>query len=551
MATVTVSATNIITADNTEYTVDTLWSVSAYGKVYTYDILEDDLGNFWLPFRIGIMKLNSDDLFKIIDGSLDHISCRVFDSHDGMLVSECIPTAKTLKSKQGLFFFTTVDGLAVIDPLKDKINNYIPTIIIEELKVDKKIADLSGDVVFNPGIKRYTFKYTALSLYEPSKIKFKYILEGFDSEWVEVVNVRSVSYTNLPYGDYVFKVTACNNDGIWNEKGTQLKFTIKPKFTETMLFYILALVVSFSLVSLFYIWRVSEMKKKQEELEEVIKKRTREVTEKNQALEHQKSEIQSQNDILHAQKFEIEKQKKELENQKEELNASIQSKDRIFSIISHDLRSPLGNIKNMLNLMIDRSEQFDEQKRNRILESLAEITKSTYYLLDNLLSWSRSQRGLITFDPQMFLVAPVINDILSLTKHQAIKKKINIQLLVNESDLAYGDANMIKTVFRNIIGNAIKFTREGGTIEITSAVKGEFIEFAFRDNGVGISSENLHNLMYGDEIKTSFGTDREKGSGLGLLLSKEFIKKNNGLFRVESELGKGSTFYIALKRFQL
>lgn len=534
--------------DNEFYNFSTLQGLADDAP---YDVLEDDMGNFWLPFRTGIMKINSNDLFKIIDGSLSQIACRVFDSHDGMLVSECIPTVKTLKSKQGKFFFTTVDGLAVIDPLSDKINNYIPEVIIEELRVDKQLADIKKPLIFEPGIKRYTFKYTALSLYEPSKVQFKYKLEGFDAEWVEVENIRSVSYTNLPNGNYIFKVQASNNDGIWNEKGTQLKFTIKPRITETLLFYILTLIVSFSIVFAVYMWRISEMKKKQEELEHLIQVRTHEVTEKNHVLEQQKAEIQSQNTVLRDQKYEIEEQKKTLEIQKEELKASIQSKDRIFSIISHDLRSPLGNIKNMLNLMIDRSEQFDEPKRNRILENLAEITKSTYYLLDNLLSWSRSQRGLITFDPQMFLVAPVLNDILDLTKYQSNKKKITVESRVGESDLAYGDTNMIKTIFRNMIENALKFTNEGGKVEISSRINGDFIEFAFKDNGVGMTADNVQNLMYGDEINTSFGTNREKGSGLGLLLSKEFIRKNNGLFRVESEFGYGSTFFVALKRFQL
>lgn len=516
-----------------------------------FDILEDDLGNFWMPFRMGIMKVKSDDLYRIIHGSNNQVDCQVFDSHDGMLVSECIPTAKTLKNKNGEFYFATGDGLAVINPLTDKTNNYIPEVIIEEVKTDKEIADISGNVIFDSGIKRYTFKYTALSLYEPSKVKFKYILEGFDNEWVEVQNVRAVSYTNLPNGNYIFKVIACNNDGVWNEKGTELKFTIKPQFTETSFFYILLLIGSFSLVYLFYMWRIAELKKKQNELAQIIKDRTHEVTEKNVVLERQKAEIQAQNDNLNAHKTEIEKQKKELEIQKEELKASIQSKDRIFSIISHDLRSPLGNIRNMLGLMLDKSEQFDASKRKRILENLAEITKSTYYLLDNLLSWSRSQRGLISFDPQLFLVAPLINEILGLVRYQSEKKRITITSLVKDADLAYGDTNMIKTIFRNIIENALKFTHEGGRIEISATLKGDFIEFAICDNGVGISPENLENLMFGDEIITSFGTNREKGSGLGLLLSKEFIRKNNGLFRVESKLAEGSTFYVALKRFQL
>ncbi|MFA9389239.1 MAG: two-component regulator propeller domain-containing protein [Prolixibacteraceae bacterium] len=517
-----------------------------------YDVLNDTNGNLWMPFRVGIMKISEDDLFRVMDGSLDKVNCKVFNSHDGMLVSECIPTTKALVSSKGDFYFCTVDGLAVINPNDDKVNNYVPNVIVEEVKTDKTIADLSVQpIVFEPGIKRYTIKYTALSLYEPSKVQFKYLLEGFDNEWITVENIRSVSYTNLPHGDYTFLVKASNNDGIWNEEGAQLKFTIKARFVESTTFYIIILIVSFSLVYLFYVFRISQLKTKQETLEQMVSERNHEVLEKNKALEQQKAEKQKQNDVLLSQKAEIENQSKELEKQKEELKESIKSKDKIFSIISHDLRSPLGNIQNMLTLLIDKSEQFNPEKKSRILENLAEITKSTFYLLDNLLSWSRSQRGLIIYDPQMFLVAPLIQEIMSLTKPMAEKKNIEIVSRIDESDLAFGDINMVKTIFRNFIENALKFTPENGKVEIFDVIRGDRIEFGVQDNGIGMSEDTVYNLINNKEIDATFGTNREKGSGLGLLLCKEFIIKNQGTFSIESNLGKGSTLYFSLKRFQL
>jgi len=258
-----------------------------------------------------------------------------------------------------------------------------------------------------------------------------------------------------------------------------------------------------------------------------------------------------QNDVLLAQKREIEKQSEELEKQKEELKENIQSKEKIFSIISHDLRSPLGNIQNMLNLLIDKDKNFDTEKKSRILENLAEVTKSTFYLLDNLLNWSRTQRGLINYDPQMFLLAPLIDEILSLTRPMAIKKKIEVVSRIGESDLAFGDLNMVKTIFRNFIENALKFTGENGKVEIFSSMQGEMVEFAIKDNGVGMTDETIYQLMHRNDINATFGTNREKGSGLGFLLCKEFIRKNGGLFHIESNPGQGSTVYFTLKRFQL
>jgi signal transduction histidine kinase len=205
----------------------------------------------------------------------------------------------------------------------------------------------------------------------------------------------------------------------------------------------------------------------------------------------------------------------------------------------------------MIDLLTVHPERFDEEKRNKIFENFSEITKSTFYLIDNLLNWTRSQRGLIVYDPQIFLVTPVIFEVLNLLKPMYDKKKISIINKIDDSALAYGDINMVKTIFRNLISNAIKFTGIYGEIEIFSRNESEMIEFGIIDNGIGISEDNLKNLLENKEINTTFGTGREEGSGLGLILCRDFIKKNGGAFRVESKLNEGSTFYFTLKRFQV
>lgn len=515
-----------------------------------FDLIEDGLGNFWIPFAGGLMKVEKQELEQCFDNNLHVFEVRTYDKFDGMPNSECNPTAQVTKGSNGKLYFPTLDGLSVIDPSNEMINNCIPPVYIESITVDNQKVLPGPDLHFPPGKKRYTFGYTALSLYEPKKVSYEYQLVGFETEWTRTSD-RSVSYTNLPHGSYEFRVRACNNDDIWNLDGTKLNFIIKNRFTESVGFYILILIVSFSLVYVIYVWRISQLKNRQETLEKMVNDRNHEVIEKNKTLEIQKAEIQNQNSTLTLQKAEIEQQSEELERQKDELKESIRSKDKIFSIISHDLRSPLGNIQTMLNLLVNKGDQFDADKKSRILENLAEITKSTYYLLDNLLSWSRSQRGLINFDPQMFLVAPIVNEVVELVTPMSSKKNIEIISRINESDLAFGDLNMVKTIFRNLIENALKFTYENGKVEIFSTIQGEIVEFGVKDSGVGMSEETVYTLMHKKEIETTFGTNREKGSGLGLLLCKEFIQKNNGNFRIESEQGKGSTIYFSLKRFQI
>lgn len=516
-----------------------------------FDVVEDDFGSVWLPYEEGIMRLDKQEIVNFIQTGTGNIKCRVYNKSDGMTTSECNPTAQVLKSKGGRLFFATLDGVSVIDPIDELINNYIPPVVIEAIKTDDKLVDLTSALVFEPGIKRYSITYTAISLYDSQKIKFKYQLVGFEDHWVEVNNQRTVSFTNLPYGDYTFKVTSTNSDGIWSDDFTQISFTVKPRFYETTLFYVLFLIAAITIVYVFYILRITQLKKSKEELEISVSERTREIVKQNRELEQQKQEIQAKNNVLISQKAEIELQAKELQRQKEELNESNKTKDKIFSIISHDLRGPLGNIKNMLALIVLKQNEFDEVKRNRILENLSEITKSTFYLIDNLLNWSRSQRGLVTYDPQMFLVAPLVEDIIELTRPTAIKKGIQVISHLEPSELAFADLNMVKTIFRNFIENALKFTSQQGKIEVSSKLLGDKIEFSIADSGVGMSAETIEKIVHGADIFSTYGTNQEKGSGLGLLICKDFIHQCGGELRINSVLDEGSVFSFTLKRFQL
>jgi ligand-binding sensor domain-containing protein/signal transduction histidine kinase len=516
-----------------------------------YDVVEDNYGYLWMPFSEGIMKVSKKELINFSKSKTNDITCVLYDSHDGMKQSECNPTAQVMKSSDGKLYFPTLDGIAMIDPLNMMYNNYIPPVYIENIRTDNQFVDLNLKHEFEPGFKRYTFYYTATCLYDAEKVKFRYRLKGFEDDWNETDNVRSVSYTNLRYGDYTFQVTASNNDQIWNEKGTEFSFRIKPRFIETIWFYTLVLILFFSVGFLYYWVRIKRLERQKKELEKIVSIRTHEILEKNHELEKQKDLVEHKSNILLQQKNEIEAQAKALESQKEELKELVASKDRIFSIISHDLRAPLGNIKNMIDILTENPDRFDVKKRNVIFQNFSSIIKSTFYLIDNLLNWTRSQRGLIIYDPQIFLVTPVIDDVLELFKPVLEKKKIEIFITIDDSTIAFGDINMVNTIFRNLISNAVKFTPDNGKIEISSSINDDKIVFSIKDNGIGMSEENLRNFLENKEMTTTYGTDNEKGSGLGLLLCRDFIAKNGGDFYVESQVGKGTTFFFTLKRFQV
>ncbi len=497
-----------------------------------FDVVEDDHGYLWLPCNKGIMRVRKQEVFDLAEGKIKQVGCRLFDKHDGMAESECNPTTNSIKATDGSLLFPTLNGLAQIYPSLIPRNNYKPPVHLLELLVDNQSVPLTNQQVFLPDKKRFTFFYTAISLYEPRKVKFKYMLEGFDDNWVEANGSRSISYTNLTHGTYTFRVIACNNDGVWNTDGASYSFSIKPRFADTFWFYLFVSLGVAGIALLFYTLRIRQLKHKQEELERIIEKRTHEIREKNKTLEEKNAEIEAQAEFLQAQKH--------------ELNILNASKDKMFSIIAHDLRGPLGNFRTMLDIMVSAPEDFNAEEQKRMLLLLSENAEATYELLENLLNWSSSQRGVITFEPKILDLKPIILDILSFVQPMSGNKQITIETNIDEKLEVYADENMFRAILRNLLGNAIKFTRKEGRIELNCEREDSFIKFGVKDNGVGIKPEIKDKLFNHLEQTVRLGTAEEKGSGLGLLLCKEFIEKHGGQIWLESKLGYGSTFFFTI-----
>jgi len=230
----------------------------------------------------------------------------------------------------------------------------------------------------------------------------------------------------------------------------------------------------------------------------------------------------------------------ESEEQLKELNAT---KDKLFSIIAHDLRSPFNNIIGLSDLLLENIISFEEsEKYIKILNSSA---KNTLVLLDNLLNWAKSQTGHLRFKPENILFSEIILKNISLNRLLAETKNISINYFSSDDVEVYADENMLKTVLRNLISNAIKFTNVGGNIKIYAFLKQDHVEITISDNGIGMN-EKKRKSLFDISTKTTLGTANENGSGLGLVLCKEFVMKNKGEIWVESEEGKGSSFKFTL-----
>lgn len=266
----------------------------------------------------------------------------------------------------------------------------------------------------------------------------------------------------------------------------------------------------------------------------LIKKRV------NQQLETQNQRINFQNQSLHDINS-------KLVNSETNLRALNATKDRFFSIISHDLRAPLNTMTGFLQVLLTHGGSFTKEELKGFALKMDKSVKNLVDMLENLLHWSRSQTGNIEFRPQATELAKCIQHTVDVFGETADSKRISIQLDIDSQIQVYADHNMLSLIIRNMLFNAIKFTREGGTILLTATYSTkEMLEVSVADTGIGISPKDIDKLFRVDTYHTTRGTSNEQGTGLGLLLCDEFVKRHGGQIWVESEINKGTIFYFTL-----
>tara|TARA_R110000868_G_scaffold4211_13_gene26642 strand:+ start:44590 stop:45783 length:1194 start_codon:yes stop_codon:yes gene_type:complete len=246
-------------------------------------------------------------------------------------------------------------------------------------------------------------------------------------------------------------------------------------------------------------------------------------------------------DITESKKAEEDLKKSEA--QFRQLNAM---KDKLFSIIGHDLRSPFSNIIGLSEILSESINESDVSTSEVYLEMINSTAKNTLVLLENLLKWAKSQTGQINYKPEKISLPTLIQEVIEQSNSIAKAKNILLKQITSEEIQFLSDEKMIKTVLRNLVSNAIKFTKPGGEISIFTLLQQHLVEVTISDNGIGINNAMCEKLFSNSTNTSSLGTANEKGSGLGLILCKEFVEKLGGTIWVESKEGKGSDFKFTL-----
>jgi signal transduction histidine kinase/ligand-binding sensor domain-containing protein len=449
-----------------------------------FDLLEDRNGNFWITANIGVLRLFRTNVDQFLQGQLTKVPIKLFDNQDGMINKECTGATRSLASSSGRLWIPTIGGVVVFYPEKIIENKIIPPVFITSLVTDNNTATYDSSKV-PPGNLRYTFHYTALSYWSPSKVRFKHKLEGVDPDWVESGTVRQVEYTNLKPGRYNFSVIACNNDGIWNTQGATMHFNVQPFFYQTIIFKAITIIGITFLLFGAYKWRVHRVEKRNAELRK--------------------------------------------------LNSEL---DRFVYSTSHDLRAPLSSILGLINL--SRMEQ-----GNRELY-LSMIEKSIHKLdefIKEIIDYSRNARLEVHATEINFeeMVNSIVEDLVFMESTITIKKNIHITGNVPFNS----DKTRVKIILSNLISNAIKYcdtTKAEPRVNINITHNSQQADIVISDNGIGIPPD-----QHADIFKMFYrGSELSKGSGLGLYIVKETIEKLGGTITVESEVGRGTSFEVKI-----
>ncbi len=251
---------------------------------------------------------------------------------------------------------------------------------------------------------------------------------------------------------------------------------------------------------------------------------------------------------VQAKSKELEEQYQKLQQSEEKLKELNATKDKFFSIVAHDLKNPFNSILGFTQLLMESYDSFDEDERKDFISNINASSETTYKLLENLLTWAKTQQEGTIINKERLILLDSVQKSVEPYLPVAEKKRIQIKTTIEEGQQVFVDSDMLNMVISNIVSNAIKFTPEEGSIHINSlSNKSGRVQLLIKDTGVGMNPTQLSKLFKIEENDNStLGTNNELGTGLGLILCKEFIEKNDGYIEVESEKGKGSTFIITL-----
>lgn len=518
---------------------------------YLYDIkaiVEDRHGDLWITSASGVNKFNVDTY------SITNISKNWGAVNMQYVYRSC------LRSRDGWLYFGGVNGYVSVH--EDSVYNkkIEPPIFFTDLTIYKKSKHKLRTEVRNITLVDtiqlsyeetfFNISYAALNYFDNIKSKYRYKLEGFDKDWIYAGSENKVSYTNLSPGSYKFVLNSTNSIGEWSTNEKVLYISIMPPWWNTLLFKIFISALAVAFIVFVIIFREKKIKQRNKMLTHLVDVKTNELQSTNDMLKNANIQLKQQKEAVLSQNENLRENQLVIELKNSQLQEALDTKDRLITMIVHDLRNPLSTLFAFSKLLF---EDLDKLTKEELVNYTSHIINSSEKLLiqvENLMDWAIGKSVEMRYSPVDLNPAVLVADTVSLLYETALRKDIKITTEYNFDSLVCVDPRMMSTVFRNLISNSIKFTQRGGKIRVTISETDQSIVLRFEDTGIGIASSRIATLFdkKNNETNTTFGTEQEKGSGIGLALVKQFVERNNGIITVESTEGEGTVFEITLNK---